>query len=318
MYQDLYLPEGSLLHTEKNIKNTSSLQSLISVMENQVIIEGKAVLCDAAHNLVVELGEYTGIIPRSEAAIGLDEGQTREIAVISRVGKPVACHITGIDTTPEGNTTLRLSRKSAQQEAMKYFLTHLIPGDIIPAKITHLEPFGAFVDIGCGNISLIGIENISVSRISHPRDRFSVGQKIKAAVLHVDAANCRISLTHRELLGTWSENVSGFETGQTVRGIVRGIEDYGVFVELTPNLSGLAEKRENLKEGDSVSVFIKNIAPEKMKIKLIIIDVFPDEKICGLQSYDYYINDDHIDKWKYSPEQCSKKNIFTDFNLGEN
>ena len=52
MYRDLYLPEGSLLHTEKNKKNTSSLQSLIAAMENKVIVEGKAVLCDAAHNLV--------------------------------------------------------------------------------------------------------------------------------------------------------------------------------------------------------------------------------------------------------------------------
>lgn len=314
MYRDLYLPEGSLLHTEKNKKNTSSLQSLIAAMENKVIVEGKAVLCDAAHNLVVELGEYTGIIPRSEAAIGIAEGQTREIAVISRVGKPVACHITGIDTLPDGKTTLRLSRRKAQQEAMRYFLTHLVPGDIIPAQITHLEPFGAFVDIGCGNISLIGIENISVSRISHPRDRFSVGQKIKAVVLHVDETNCRISLTHRELLGTWEENVSEFEVGQTVRGIVRGIEEYGVFVELTPNLSGLAEKREKLNEGDLVSVFIKNIAPEKMKIKLIIIDVFPQENACIDQEYNYYIEEDHIDRWKYSPEICNKKNIFTEFN----
>lgn len=313
MHQDLYLPEGALLHTERNQRAISSLQGLMSAMENRTILEGKAILCDAAHNLVVDMGVYTGIIPRNEAAIGIEEGQTREIAVISRVGKAVAFHITGIETQPDGKVNIRLSRKSAQQQAMRHLLGTLSPGDIIPARVTHLEPFGAFVDIGCGNVSLIGIENISVSRISHPSDRFRIGQSIKAVVLHVDEENQRITLTHRELLGTWQENVSGFENGQTVRGVVRGIEEYGVFVELAPNLSGLAERRDNLCEGDTVSVFIKNIAPDKMKIKLIIIDVFHGEELRMIDESSYFVSSNHMDKWQYSPEICNKKNVSTEF-----
>ena len=50
------------------------------------------------------------------------------------------------------------------------------------AKITHLETFGAFCDIGCGNVALLPIDAISVSRISHPKDRFQVGDNIKAIV----------------------------------------------------------------------------------------------------------------------------------------
>ena len=314
MYRDLYLPEGSLLHTEKNKRACAGLQAMMQAMESRMVLEGKVLLCDAAHDLTVEMGGYIGVIPRGEAAIGIEEGLTREIAVISRVGKTVAFHITGIETAPDGRVSPRLSRKSAQQEAMRHLLSTLEPGDIIPARVTHLEPFGAFVDIGCGNVSLIGIENISVSRISHPRDRFAVGQMIKAAVQGIDVQGGRISLTHRELLGTWAENAARFESGQTVRGIVRGIEEYGVFVELAPNLSGLAEKREGLCEGDTVSVFIKNIAPEKMKIKLIIIDAFPAEAPCHVRGEDYFITDGRIDRWQYSPKECEKKNIYTDFN----
>ncbi|MBR5139745.1 MAG: DUF21 domain-containing protein, partial [Clostridia bacterium] len=55
-------------------------------------------------------------------------------------------------------------------------------GDILPAKVTHLEPFGAFCDIGCGIPSLIAIDCISVSRISHPSDRFFPGQEILSAI----------------------------------------------------------------------------------------------------------------------------------------
>ena len=92
---------------------------------------------------------------------------------------------------------------------------------MIPAAVTHLEPFGAFVDIGCGVASLIGIENLSVSRIFHPSDRLSVGQPIYAAVRSVDREARRISLTHRELLGTWEQNAALFSPGETVRGVVR-------------------------------------------------------------------------------------------------
>ena len=113
------------------------------------------------------------------------------------------------------------------------------PGDTSP----HLESFGAFVDLGCGFTSLIPLENLSVSRVSHPSDRFRAGQDILAAVTGVDAASCRFYLTHKELLGTWLENAARFAPGSAVPGIVRGVKEYGIFIELTPNLSGLAEWR---------------------------------------------------------------------------
>lgn len=309
MERNSYWPEGALLHTEANENAVSSISALSNAMEQKRILESSVVLCDAAHNLIVQVGEFQGIIPHTEAAIGIDCGTTREIAVISRVGKPVAFHIK--DISSEGK--LILSRKSAQEEALNFFLSTLQPGDVIPAKVTHLEPFGAFVDIGCGNIALIGIENLSVSRISHPKDRLRVGQEIFAVVRQVDHTLRRITLSQRELLGTWEENAAKFEVGQTVRGIVRGIEDYGVFIELAPNLSGLAEKRDGLEVGDAVSVFIKNITEEKMKIKLIVIDVFEKDKGACLTKNDYFITGGHLDEWEYSPPTCEKKKVYTVF-----
>ena len=50
---------------------------------------------------------------------------------------------------------------------MDHILTHWTPGLVVPATVTHLEPFGAFVDIGCGAPSMIGVERLSVSRIAH-------------------------------------------------------------------------------------------------------------------------------------------------------
>ena len=243
-------------------------------------------------------------------ALGVAEGDTREIAILSRVGKPTCFIVTDIDESTDPPTAW-LSRTIVQQKAQDRMLDSLRPGDVIPARVTHLEPFGAFVDAGCGVPSLIGIENLSVSRICHPGDRLTVGQSILAAVRTVEPENRRISLTHRELLGTWAQNAALFSVGETVRGVVRSIEPYGVFIELTPNLSGLAEPRADLHPGMAVSVYIKSILPQRMKVKLTIIDV--------LSPYDaptpprYFITEGHIDEWTYTPVGCDKKPVKTVF-----
>ena len=125
---------------------------------------------------------------------------------------------------------------------MAEYIAGLTCGDVIPVRITHLEPFGAFADIGCGIVSLLPIDAISVSRIDHPKERFTVGMDIRAVVRMKDEN--RITLSHRELLGTWTENAERFRVGETVAGIVRSVESYGIFVELTPNLAGLAAERK--------------------------------------------------------------------------
>lgn len=303
-----FRPEGCLYDSPSNQRYISSAEGLAEAMEKGIIIEAKAILCTGSHDLIVELPCARGIIPREEGAIGIAEGKTRDIALISRVNKIVCFKVTELELTENGELEAKLSRKAAQKECEKNFVSKLESGDIIDARISHMEKFGSFVDIGCGIPSLVPIDTMSVSRISHPTDRFRAGQLIKVVVKSVE--NGRIFLTHKELLGTWEENAEKFKAGETVPGVVRSIENYGVFVELTPNLAGLAESKEGISVGQSVSVYIKAIIPEKMKVKLIIVD------ICGEyappKEIEYFINSNHIDHWKYSTEN-SDKNISTSF-----
>lgn len=305
-----YLPEGRLLSTVKNQSSCASLSALRAAACEETILEGHALLCNTEHDLTVAVGPYLGRIPRLEAALGLAEGTTREIAILTKVGKPVAFTVTAVEG-PEEAPVILLSRRRAQELALSYFLEHLKPGDIIPATVTHLEPFGAFVDIGCGVISMIGIENISVSRIPHPDRRFSLGQEISAVVTGIDPEQQRINLSHKELLGTWAENASGFSTGMTVSGFVRGIKEYGAFIELTPNLSGLAELRRDLTEGDRVSVYIKGIFPDRMKIKLLVIDRLPPGD--HHTALTYFIQKGRLNSWQYAPEGCKRAGAETYF-----
>lgn len=293
-----FKPEGQLIDTPHNRAMLRSTSALQEAYMNGRMLEARAVRCDSEHNLEVDLGVCRGIMPRCECADGIEEGTTRDIAILSRVNKPVCFMITDLKRTPDGALQPILSRRLVQQACMAQYLRTLRPGDIIDCRVTHLEAFGCFVDIGCGIASLIPIDCISISRISHPRDRFRVGQDLRAIVKSIDE-NGRISLTHKELLGTWEENASSFSCGETVAGTVRSVEDYGIFVELTPNLAGLAEPKEGVVPGQQASVYIKNLIPEKMKVKLIVVDSF-DAPYC-FEEPKYYIHDTHMDSWRYSP-----------------
>ena len=303
-----FYPEGNCCAENIPKKKTYSVMELQEAAVSGEILEAVAYMCDSDHNLLVNLGAMKGVIPRIEGAIGIEEGNTRDIALISRVGKTVCFTVEEISCDTQQKPYALLSRRRAQQKCKKEFIATLTPGDIIDAKITHLESFGAFCDIGCGNIALLPIDSISVSRISHPGDRFETGDDIKVIVKSIDSCG-RITLSHKELLGTWQENADTLRAGDTVSGIVRSIESYGIFVELAPNLAGLAEPKEGVRVGQSASVYIKSIIPEKMKVKLIIIDSFDDAQ---RKKSEYFYEGDRIDRFEYSPPNSSK-NIETIF-----
>lgn len=292
--QNRYLPEG--LHPSMPL----SLPDLKAALEDHTILEAPVTRCDTRHALHVSLGgTLEGIIPPEETIAPWISGAGREIALLSRVGKPVVFHVTAIGSDGKGAPVITLSRRSVQEEAKAHLLSTLQPGSILTARITHLEAFGSFLDIGCGIIGLLPIENSSVSRIPHPSAHFYPGQKLLVAVRNIDPEIPRFTLTHKELLGNWMENASRFAPGETVSGTVRSIRDYGIFVELTPNLSGLADWKQGIREGDRVSVFIKSIRPERMKIKLQIIDRLQDDLLP--QPFRYRITDGELTRWVYSP-----------------
>ena len=300
MPQGIYLPEALLDDTVISIEEAC---------RRDRILRGRAVVCTADHDLEIEYGSKRYRMDREETAIGIRERTEKEIAVLSRVGKPICFRV--LDNTAFEPL---ISRRQVQEEVRAYYMNGgLQPGDVIQTVVTHLEPFGVFVDIGCGITSLIGIENISVSRIRHPGERFAVHQRIPAVVTGIDRARGHVLLSHRELLGTWEENADHFLPGETVEGIVRTVESYGIFVELTPNLSGLAEYRPGLEPGDSVAVYVKSLNPEKMKVKLMIIDKLPDGGPKRITWEDYSITDGTLDRWQYSPECCHCKRICTEF-----
>ncbi|MDD6275430.1 MAG: S1 RNA-binding domain-containing protein [Clostridia bacterium] len=298
-----FKPEGLTISTPQNQKILSSPSNLHEACAAGAVVEARALLCDKDHNLRIDLGCMYGIIPHSEGALGIEDGTVRDIALISRVNKPVMFKILSFSRDSNDREYAILSRRDVQQDCMDNYISKLRPGDVISARVAHMENFGVFLDIGAGINGLLPIDSISVSRIPHPSVRFSIGQMIRVVVKSIDELG-RITFTHKELLGTWEQNADEFSPGETVPGIVRSIENYGIFVELTPNLAGLAEYSAGITAGCHAGVYIKSMLPERMKIKLIIVDAFQAEY--PSPPIKYYTDCDHIDRWVYSPKSCSK------------
>ena len=300
-----YEPEGKLL---ADSRRQLTPQGLRRALERGTVLEAKVIRCDAQHTLWMDLGGIPGRISREEAALGIAEGTAKEITVLSRVGRPVCFRVTALRETEEG-LIADCSRRLAQQEALEALRSTLRPGDVVPAVVTGLARFGAFCDIGRGVTALLPTAQIAVARTRDASERFALGQPLYAVIRSIEGD--RFVLSHRELLGTWRDNAALFAPEQAVPGIVRGVMPFGVFVELTPNLCGLCEAREDLQFGDRVSVWIKSIQPEAQKLKLAVISWLPPDP--NPPQYRYFRRDGHMDFWQYAPALGEKEPILSCF-----
>lgn len=142
----------------------------------------------------------------------------------------------------------------------------------ITGKVKNIQPYGAFITISKGVDGLLPIKNMSVARIRTPEERVKKGDTVEVMIQDIDKNTGRITLSRKELLGTWEENIQHFKQGETTTGIVRNTTRGGIFIELMPNLVGLAEHKSGLAYGEKVKVYIRKISPENHKIKLVILD----------------------------------------------
>lgn len=260
-----FIPEGW-----ENANEGFSKNDLERAMNDKCILQGVVENCDSNYNLHVNFGDnIKGVIPRNELeAINVDEfGFCNPNICKNKVNNFVQFKIKEI------SDNVILSRKAVQQDALSWVKDELKPGMVVNGIVRNMRRFGAFVEIGGGVVGLLHIEDISVSRIKTPEERFSIGQKINVMIKSIDKENNKVVLSYKELLGGWEENVKDFTEKTVVEGTVKESDKFknGIFIELKPNLVGLAEYKEGLEYGQKVNVYIKKIIKDRKKIKLLII-----------------------------------------------
>lgn len=241
------------------------------LVETNDVFQGFVEECDKDYNLHVKLNNgRVGIIPRKEIEeINVDtNGLPKTNLCIGKLHKYVQFKVKG---EKQGN--LILSRRDVQKDVLNFIKTDLKVGQVVNGIVKNITKYGAFIDIGGGVVGLVHIEDLSVARIKSPFERIKIGQKVNIVVKYIDRETGRINLSYKETLGTWEENAKNFVVGMKTQGIIRETEKNknGIFIELAPNLVGMAEYKEGLSYGDKIDVFIKKIDYDRKKVKLIVI-----------------------------------------------
>ena len=195
-------------------------------------------------------------------------GQTLEFRIIELKEK-------GRSVVLSRRTLLEEQATAAAEETWKM----VVPGALMTGKVTSLADFGAFVDLG-GVQGLIHISEISYERVENPGDRLKPGQEVTVKVLRVDALKKRISLSLKALSeDPWEAVAARLSPGDTVRGRLMRVADFGAFIEMAPGVDGLvhvsaatpqliSEWRQIVSSHPEVEVRVLQVDLERRRISL--------------------------------------------------
>ena len=286
-----------------------TVEAIEKAMNDSVAVDGVVVYCDKALELKVKLGDNLYGVIKAEDVMIPRGNNSKKLNTYHLVGKVIKCLVEKVD-----DNGIILSRRAAQQMLKDYIENELAPGYILDGKVSGCEPYGTFVDIGCGLHGLIQAENISVGKIPCKVVEKSFKKGTDIRVILRDIVDGNISLSYKELLGTWDENIAKYNivNGATLIGKVTNKTEFGIFVALTPNMVGLADDIDGYDVGDVVSVHIRSVIGSKLKVKVMVVSKV--DGIIGLDMCNRVVSEDtsRIDTWVYT-QDGAKKFIGTEF-----
>jgi small subunit ribosomal protein S1 len=180
----------------------------------------------------------------------------------------------------------------AQKElSVDAFMQDHRPGDTLTGVVTRLENFGAFIEVAPGLEGLAHISEVSWSRVAHPQEAVQLGQQVQVKILKIEEANGRlnVALSVKQAMATpWENLPANITEGSVVEGKVTRCMKFGAFVEVAPGIEGLVplsemsytkrvlKSDEIVKEGERVSVLIKEIRLDERRLLLSVKDAGGD------------------------------------------
>lgn len=229
--------------------------------------------------LELKVGPLAAFMPASQVGLG------REDNLAQYLGRTLEVEILEIDP---GRRRLLVSRRAVlekeREAARESSLGSISTGQVVRGKVTRIEPFGAFVDIGGGLEGLLHVSNLSRSRVSDPNERLKKGQELDVMVLKIEEGGKRIGLGTKQLeADPWQAIGGRYQPDQVVSGKVVRLTEFGAFVELEPGIDGLLhvsamgkervrKPQDVLKVGQTLSVRILSVDAARQRLSLSCLD----------------------------------------------
>jgi small subunit ribosomal protein S1 len=183
----------------------------------------------------IDIGGVDGLLHITD----MTWGRISHPSEILKIGDTITVQLLSID---KDNNKISLGMKQLTDNPWKALPDSIQVGSKVKGKISSITDYGLFVEIQKGVEGLVHISEVSwVDRINDLSKHYKVGDEIEATVVSLDKENRRMSLSIKQLENNpWNAISEKFKPGQTVKGPITNITDFGIFIQLLPGVDGLA------------------------------------------------------------------------------
>lgn len=248
-------------------------------IEVGAVVKGK-VTGQNTGGLELKVGNSSAFMPASQVALAREENLGQF------VGQMLTCEVVDIDRE---RRRIVVSRRAVlekeRNEARKETVGKLSTGQTVRGKVTRVESFGAFVDLGGGVEGMIHVSNLSHKRVETATEALKPGDEVEAQIVAITDGGKRIGLSKKALeADPWATADRKLAPNQVITGKVTRVMDFGAFVELEPGLEGLVHVSQLAKDrvrrpsdlvkpGQELQVRVIAVDRAKSRISLSRLDV---------------------------------------------
>jgi small subunit ribosomal protein S1 len=275
---NIVLSRRALLEQERDNMKERTLSNL----EEGIIVDG-IVKNITEYGAFVDLGGIDGLLHITD----MSWGRLNHPSEILKVGEKIQVKV--LKYNPE-TERVSLGFKQTQIDPWVEAQNSYPIGLRVKGKIVSVADYGAFVELAEGVEGLIHVSEMSwTKRIKHPSKILNVGDEVECAVLDVDTVNKRISLGLKQLEPhPWEQFIAKYHPGDLIKGRIRSITDYGVFIGIEEGIDGMVHKTdlswtqrinhpsELFHKGEEVEAVILSINHEEQKVSLGIKQLYED------------------------------------------
>ncbi len=235
----------------------------------------------------VDLGGFEGLLHASD----MSWSRVADPKSFLAAGQQIEVKVLAVERGAEGSKArISLGLKQLTPDPWNTITERLEAGARVRGLVTRVTDFGAFVEMEPGVEGLVHVSEMSwAKRVRHPRDLVKPGDAVEAVVLGIKTADRRISLGLKQALGDpWADAAERFPPGKIVEGVVRNLQKFGAFVELSEGVEGMihisdlvADRRLNhpsevLKPDQRVKAVVLECDPAGRRLKLGLKQLEPD------------------------------------------
>jgi len=273
----------SLLEEEREVLKKTTL----SVIREGNLVEG-TVKNITDYGAFIDLGGVDGLVHLTD----LSWGKVTHPSQILKLGDKVTVKILGYNKE-DGKISLGL--KQTKQDPWQTVVSRYPVGSKITGKVVNITDYGAFVELEDGLEGLVHISEMSWTKLKHPSQKVQAGDNVEVMVLDVDPSAKRISLGLKQVEpNPWDDASARYPKGNRVKGVIKNITDFGVFVGIEEGIDGLVHvsdltwkkvkhPSEFVKKGQQVEAVVLNIdsANRRFSLSMKLLEKNPWEGVEG-------------------------------------